>query len=334
MDVTIKVLYHRPFSLLSEVPSPLLEYHIPGSKILSAISDFGSFLVQTVKLNGSSYVYSIFDIAEDSSFLISCVTPVLFSRVVLQGDFECDFKIMGTLELKANQFNIMSASSLYNILHLQKGFRYISIDFYYTQNVVLKMLNAYPRLEKFKTDIQLNKPCFLSSEAINANATILDCVYKIIHAPYSFNIRKFHLDIITQMLLHMLERASRTKDEEHETFSVLDVEKLYAAKEFIDSKLPRHYSISFIAREVSMNEQKLKKGFKEIFGTGLYGYLQNEILKIARIQVEETNKSIKEIAIRAGYKTPNNFSAAFKKKFGLTPLQWREKFMAEQRKNN
>jgi AraC-like DNA-binding protein len=113
-------------------------------------------------------------------------------------------------------------------------------------------------------------------------------------------------------------------------FSLDEIERIYAAKELIDSNLPRHFSIFQIAAHVALNEQKLKEGFKEIFGKGLFGYLQDQLLKIAQIEIEQTNRSVKQIAARAGYKKANNFSAAFKKKFGLSPSQWKKQFKREE----
>jgi AraC-like DNA-binding protein len=98
-----------------------------------------------------------------------------------------------------------------------------------------------------------------------------------------------------------------------------------AAKAFIDVHLPQHFSIARIAMEVGVNEQALKKEFKEIYGMGLYAYLQDRILDKSRAQLEKTNRLVKQIAREAGYNNPNNFSAAFKKKFGLSPAVWRTK---------
>ncbi len=107
-------------------------------------------------------------------------------------------------------------------------------------------------------------------------------------------------------------------------------ELIYAAKEFIDSHLSTHYSILQIAREIGINEQDLKKGFKELFGKGMFEYLLSERLTIARVKIEDTTKPVKEIAYAAGYKSAGNFSTAFKKKFGKNPLAWRRDY----KKNN
>ena len=106
---------------------------------------------------------------------------------------------------------------------------------------------------------------------------------------------------------------------------------IFAAKEFIDSHLSTHYSILQIAREVGINEQDLKKGFKELFGKGMFEYLLSERLAIARIKIEDTTKPVKEIAYVAGYKSAGNFSTAFKKKFGKTPLAWRKDYKMNNR---
>jgi AraC-like DNA-binding protein len=69
-----------------------------------------------------------------------------------------------------------------------------------------------------------------------------------------------------------------------------------------------------------MNRTKLMSGFKDLFGTTIYSYVADLRMERAKeLLIREPLLKIADIARRVGFKNPNNFSAAFKKKFGYSP---------------
>ena len=102
-----------------------------------------------------------------------------------------------------------------------------------------------------------------------------------------------------------------------------DIECINKAKDYIDANFKRHHPISEIAAYAGMSQTRLKKGFKEIFGKGLYEYLHEGAMLKAQSVLENTHKTIKEISRTLGYKYSNNFCIAFKRRFGKSPRKWR-----------
>jgi len=103
--------------------------------------------------------------------------------------------------------------------------------------------------------------------------------------------------------------------------SAYDKECLEAAKNIIDKDSSQHYTIQVISQKVGIGSTKLKNGFKALHGMGLYEYLQHQRMHKAMVQLKETEKSIKQIAKTSGFKHTNNFTAAFKKRFGVSPAK-------------
>jgi len=68
-----------------------------------------------------------------------------------------------------------------------------------------------------------------------------------------------------------------------------------------------------------LNEYKLKKGFKELFGTTVFGYIHQIRMDLAKRLLLGTSKTAKEIAYETGYGSPQHFSKAFKEQFGIPP---------------
>ena len=103
-----------------------------------------------------------------------------------------------------------------------------------------------------------------------------------------------------------------------------DIDCLNTAKDLIEKHLDRHYTIPEIAKEVGINEMRLKKGFKQAFGMGILEFLTNARMEKAKLLLAEKRKSIKQIARSAGYKHISNFSTAFKRKYEQSPADFRK----------
>ncbi len=200
---------------------------------------------------------------------------------------------------------------------------YVSIFLVYPNDFIRQQLAYFPSIENLKYLIE-KQISAISSSPTFMSAKMFDCVHTILHSPYSETTHRFHTDIGKHLLRLMLQEVTRAGHTEFK-YSLEYLERIHAAKNYIDSNLLRHNTIHQIARKVGLNEIKLKRGFKEVFGKGLYGYRKQERLKIAKAALEQTTKPIKEISKSTGYKSSNNFSIAFKKLFGISPSQIRKK---------
>ena len=98
-----------------------------------------------------------------------------------------------------------------------------------------------------------------------------------------------------------------------------DLAKLKLAKTLVAENLRAPYSLVELAHQVGLNDFKLKKGFKEAFGTTVFGYLFELRMEKAQKILATKNYSVAEVAHEVGYKNGHHFSVAFKKKFGYLP---------------
>ena len=98
-----------------------------------------------------------------------------------------------------------------------------------------------------------------------------------------------------------------------------DRKKLLEAKELLTARIDNPPTLSELSKLVSLNEYKLKKGFKELNGTTVFGYIKHIRMNLAKTLLLETTKTAKEIAYETGYGSPQHFSKAFKEQFGIAP---------------
>jgi AraC-like DNA-binding protein len=80
-------------------------------------------------------------------------------------------------------------------------------------------------------------------------------------------------------------------------------------------------TIEQLAKLVTMSATRLKKGFKEMYGTSIYTYYQKARLQKAKELLLSGEYSITDTAAATGFYSTANFSAAFKKEFNILPSQ-------------
>jgi len=103
--------------------------------------------------------------------------------------------------------------------------------------------------------------------------------------------------------------------------SVQDIEALNRAKIILIENIINPPSIKDLAHKSAMNDYKLKKGFKQLFGNTVYGFLQEYRLNKAKALLEKGDINIGEVASIVGYKRLSHFSMVFKKYFGMNPSE-------------
>jgi len=103
-----------------------------------------------------------------------------------------------------------------------------------------------------------------------------------------------------------------------------DIECLYRAKEILLANLLEPPSLKELAYKSAINEFKLKKGFKELFGTTVYGMLQEVRLEYAKKLLYTNDINVQEAAHMVGYKNLSHFSKIFKERYGKLPIEFKK----------
>lgn len=102
-----------------------------------------------------------------------------------------------------------------------------------------------------------------------------------------------------------------------------DVERLHHAKEVLVQNFNNPPSLLDLARQVGLNDYKLKQGFRQVFGTTVFGYLNAYRMKQAQQLLAEQTLSVAGVAQRVGYTSQSRFCDAFKRQFGVSPRAYR-----------
>lgn len=100
-----------------------------------------------------------------------------------------------------------------------------------------------------------------------------------------------------------------------------DVERIYHARSILRQQFTNPPSLLELAQQVGLNDYKLKLGFKQILGTTVFGYVWERRMQQARWLLY-TGESVQMAAMLVGYACPSRFTVAFKRRFGVTPMQY------------
>jgi AraC family transcriptional regulator len=129
---------------------------------------------------------------------------------------------------------------------------------------------------------------------------------------------------IHEVLLYSLECLVDEKEEGFACKFLADEDgrqKIYLAREILLKHIGDPITIKELSRKVAINECYLKKGFKEVYGTTIFDFYQQQRMEHAKYLLYEKSLSVTDVSALLGYSSISHFSTAFKKHTGLKPCE-------------
>ncbi|EDM45440.1 transcriptional regulator [unidentified eubacterium SCB49] len=102
----------------------------------------------------------------------------------------------------------------------------------------------------------------------------------------------------------------------------LNVTKIKQAKQIIIARMTEPPTLKELSEEIQLPLNKLKEGFKQIYGAPVFTFLSDYKMEVARQLLASGSYNVNEVGLKVGYSTASHFIAAFKKKFGTTPKKF------------
>lgn len=137
---------------------------------------------------------------------------------------------------------------------------------------------------------------------------------------YTGNMKKLYLEAkLIELMLAQIGAFDNMLQDKASSLKPFDKECLYEVKTFLESNMDTDFTLVELAHMVGINQTKLKSGFKQLFGTTVFGYLTDIRMEKAKHLILNENMYIGEVADLVGYQHPYHFAAAFKRKFGYSP---------------
>ncbi|MCI9441194.1 MAG: AraC family transcriptional regulator [Ruminococcus sp.] len=130
---------------------------------------------------------------------------------------------------------------------------------------------------------------------------------------------KGHLMVLFSILFQLtMERTEKAIAAEK------NVQKLKTVLLRIEKDYDKKLTVDQMADECGYSSSHFMRWFKEITGSGFAGYLIEYRLGKAALALRDTNDTILDISERNGFDNLSNFNRLFKKKYEMTPSQFRQ----------
>lgn len=274
---------------------------LPGSEVRQTNSEHGLITVQQFKSPLFAISYRIFELFNKVKLFIKEGSGLRF-EALLKGEMQVS--VDGKkIKLKEGQYHFTNIP-LFRSLFKKNTACNIFITYYSAEF-----------LNQFGIEV-------LPSHPQRMPAMMANLIQEMLHNPYEEKLRDFYYEnCVRELLFFHLAHGKRSIP------SVLedrDIAAIYQADTIITSNLHEHFTIDRLSRMAGTNQFKLKKGFRQVFGMGVFHRLLFLRMEQAKTLLETTNKSIGEIAELAGYDTAAGFIHAFRREFGVTPREWRQ----------
>jgi AraC-like DNA-binding protein len=135
---------------------------------------------------------------------------------------------------------------------------------------------------------------------------------------YNKNLTKIILESKTLELLSLFfQQFVNTGN----AFSSKEKDTILDVQQFIESNLNEPITIKQLSINSGMNEHKLQKSFKIIFGTTIQKHIRKLRMQKARQLILQNNKNVSEAAYLVGYTNLSHFASAFRQEFGILPSE-------------
>ncbi len=140
------------------------------------------------------------------------------------------------------------------------------------------------------------------------------------HHPYHGTVARLHLEACgLELLALQIDRFSRQDICQEKPLCRADEERIRMAGDMLIQQMDSPPTISSLALQVGVNSAKLKRGFKQIFGTTIGQFLLQHRMTCARELLLSRETDVTQAAFSVGYSNVSHFIRNYKKAFGVTP---------------
>lgn len=208
--------------------------------------------------------------------------------------------------------------SIGQTLHFKKGTRMSYVSISVSAAYLKKFLQEEEANFKFVFESANN---FWIEELMNDD--ILRTVNELVKKKEPASMKSFYYKMkAMELLFYLFESLKKRGSVSDQKLNKFDIEAVYKVRDKIVSSLSDSISIAELKKVAGMNELKLRRIFKQIFGMGIYDYYQQMRMKEASRLLREGNLSVTQVGYQMGFENLGHFSKVFEKHIGKKPKKY------------
>jgi len=318
-DFSSRFISH--FTVSEGFPSGYSGFLLPGASVQTAVGSPGIIITQKIAVEESVIELSFFHFGEKIKIPFQSNSKMLNAPVALINNFLFQGRSLKKIFMKQGQYIFLSLAGKRYEAVFEKGKDYLLFNIGYTENKVREISTAFPesqpsffaRSEEGKA-FAIVQPATLPREIKRLTQNILTTAW--VGKPTAYILNKKADIFLCKLLIaedQKLKNAFNRRSDE--------IEKINGLAELLTADIEERHPLPELARKTNMNENKLQRLFKNIFGKTIYHFqLTAKMEKAKRLILDDNiEHTIKYAAFSTGYKSMSSFEKAFKKYFGYTP---------------
>lgn len=306
-----------------------LPFSFRGVKLFDASAitaqlPFGEMVFQHHAGEGFNIWYSNYFISDSLVLHGRADVSVLELHIQFLNQFDIVWDGFGKNTLKPYQYNISYTPFVDNKASFAAGRDYHTFDIHFTLAFLERLAPSSAALSRFLEKVSKKQASSISEIDRFLIPEMVRVVNQILNCDFKDGLNRFFIDCkVKELFVLVLDHVAGEHPLLPIKLSNYDIEKLHEAKTVLLADFEEKLTLTQISRKVGLNEYKLKKGFKYLFGSTVFGYRHSIRMEKARQIILETKLPFADIAYMTGFEHPENFQKAFKKFFGYSAAKLR-----------
>jgi AraC family transcriptional regulator, transcriptional activator of the genes for pyochelin and ferripyochelin receptors len=190
-----------------------------------------------------------------------------------------------------------------NFLRWQAGDRVLKFDIHMDFEFFATLINGrYDQLPAEFTRILLGNDVGEYLNLTKTTPAMQAIVNQILTCPFDGVVRRFYLEakVLELIALRLQQLEVDRTDSSMPYLSPAQIKQLHLARQLLLSQLEHPPTLLDLAQQVGINHNKLKRGFRTLFGTTVFGYLHNHRMQKALQLLQEGGMTVAAVASAIG----------------------------------
>lgn len=295
---------------------------------LRAAPSFGSISQDEIRDEDYTIWRTEFNIEEAVSLSFRSAQPSLFG-LTFTLSHDLAFKTEGVPEgiSREHQYTFYYLPEVKCELNLSQG-KYLLFGIHFSMKYLRKWMAAFPFFVEFINKIDGKTFQKMTDDDPSISQEMMEVINDLNTCKYPGTQRKMFMEAkVLELLRLSLERIiTNNYNFSTSTFRESDIKKIKEIHEYLANNPDNNETFEALAHRFGINNNKLKNGFKKIYGITAFKYRHKLKMQKARKLILETDLPLKTIAVSAGYNF-SHFSHAFKKAFGVSPREMKRGYL-------
>ena len=186
----------------------------------------------------------------------------------------------------------------------------------------------FPKLNINADALFLKDGPFYTSGGVTAS---IDLALSLIEEDYGPRVA---LTVARDLVVYLKRAGGQKQYSEPLEFQVSSTDRFAELATWMIDHLSENLSIEVLARRACLSPRHFARRFKQAFGGTPAEFVENLRLDEARRRLTERTQKIETVAESVGFNSDDAFRRAFRRRFGLNPRAYRNRFKVEAREAN